>query len=765
MNTVSTENDVVLNDIYALKCSETQLMETQYRSQHQFNKTGDVDFVEEGLSDFVKTIKIASTNSMGRIKQFGDSIVKGIHLYCTDFGKFVNKNKKFFEDLPEKSIDFTIEGFNYSATSSPRINLSELDNVIAGYNQFITGLSRQLQGINSDDLDEYFDRYLDDANMAKICKHMMSYNHDIMETDFLTTVKKSYRSGEVTPISVRVHKGMVMSIIKHYSDVEKDAELTARELDALGVKCRTVTQFLQSTIESLNDSKTKSVPLGTISITKDGKFSVRNILEVGGDNVDVVPACISFIRRKYAQIVKLQEMAQVILSERLKALQDEIRQNSDILKLCMVEVPKKMLVDLTGSSTKTPVLQKHLPNVPSETSVMLEAINYTELALENLICMESEYCSVFEQRYREEIRFFMTCMESGVITSAVLEASSTKEKFEKIKAAMIEFLDKLIALFRKKVVDYSKRYKKWINDIGVDTLKEKAAEKTDGVSAAPYWEAQDVSKDIKSIASAMNSAVSNNDSSKLSFTSQFVNGIDDTGKFAENRGDLAGYLKNYFRFHKKNQKEVKKEQISGNDLVNKVAGMVEYINNYDSFVTLIENSIGKAIENNVNTLSRRETMESFAYMQLENAPASTTELGLMEGFELLLEAEEKAGVVTNDKGEAESATSINTPEKDGSDSNNTSDKASNSAEYARIFQSFFQLAISSLMTAMEERYITYINILSYIAGERPKVDKDGNYVPKEDTKDNTKVESTGESALPTSLYTKPATMKGTSLYI
>lgn len=764
MNTFSTGNDVVLNDIYALKCSETRLMETQYKSQHQFNKTGDVEFVTEGLSDFLSSIGKAFTKSGDTMKKFREAMIKEIKLYYNDFGKFVNKNKKFFEDLPNGSVDFTIEGFNFSVVDSPRINLSEIDKIISDYNQFVTGMKTQLNNPNPEDVNEQLSRYLSDANLAKVRKSMLGYNNDIEEVDFLTVVKKNYRSGEVRPINIRIHKEIIKSIIKNYVNIEKDVDATEKELEMLCLKCRTLSQFLQSTIDSLQKSSIKPVSLGIISVTNTGSISSRDTVEINPSDPNTITTCLCVLRSKYKQLLELQNIAQIVLSERLQALKDELKQNSLILKQCMIEVPKKMLVNSTDNQKKTPVLQKHLDNVPADRVVMLEAMNYTELALENLIFMESEYCSVFEQRYQEELDFFKACMESGMVTSAVLEVTTAKEKFEKIKATMIEFLDKLIGLFRKKVVEYSKRYKKWINDVGEDTFKEKAKEKTDGISAAPYWEAENVSSDIKDIASAISSAASNDDLTKLSFTSQFVNGIDTPESFVENRGELAGYLKNYFRFHKKNQKEVKKEQISGSDLVNKVSGMIKYINDYESFVTSIENTLKRSIESGTNTLAKG-AMESFSYMYLENAMASATELGLLEGFELLLEQDEKTGVVTNGKGEPESATSINTPEKEESGDGTPDAKKSGSAEYSRIFQSFFQLAISSLMTAMEERYITYINILTYIAGERPKVDKDGNYVSKEDTKDNTKVEPAKESLLAESFYSKPSKMKGTSLYI
>jgi hypothetical protein len=55
---------------------------------------------------------------------------------------------------------------------------------------------------------------------------------------------------------------------------------------------------------------------------------------------------------------------------------------------------------------------------------------------------------------------------------------------------------------------------------------------------------------------------------------------------------------------------------------------------------------------------------------------------------------------------------------------------SNAVAYKKMIDTFFKNCITLYLKAREEQYIAYINALSDIDGEKPKKDKNGNYIPK-----------------------------------
>ena len=86
MNELS-KDESLLNDVYAIKCSETDLMEANCKYQHYYNKTGDPQVLEEGLisiSDIVK--KMTSSYKKG-ITAFSSSTKKALLDYAVSLQK------------------------------------------------------------------------------------------------------------------------------------------------------------------------------------------------------------------------------------------------------------------------------------------------------------------------------------------------------------------------------------------------------------------------------------------------------------------------------------------------------------------------------------------------------------------------------------------------------------------------------------------------------------------------------------------------------
>ena len=397
-------------------------------------------------------------------------------------------------------------------------------------------------------------------------------------------------------------------------------------------------------------------------------------------------------------------------------------------------------------------------------------IDYTTLALEHMILTESLYNACIIDRYNAESEFILECMESGCIVEYVAEASADgRTAFQKLKELVKTFFDKIIGVFRKKSIDYNKRYTQWVKD-NRDEFVTKAKEMKDSLTAVPFWKVTNPLNDARDISNAIQKAGSSKDFTDTSWLSNFVDNAKTTEDVAKIRADLPGYLKNYFRIHEKNKDVIEKVSISGKDISSVVNNMVDYILKYDSVVKELEN-IQKTLDNTITRLEKTEPVADsmIQYFDIEGIALEHSDLSLLEGFVELLEAdganneEKKAGSVENKDGEKESATSVATSTElakkeavDKGESPKEAKEKTDSYAYARTIQNLFQLVVTAYMTACEERYLTYLNLLFKIMGERPSVDKNGNYKKKEE--DTTKV--TAESTI----YNKPTALKGLSLY-
>lgn len=746
----------VLNDILLKKQSETNVTETLNLGKYQLDSIRESQVVSIITEDFSAIIARAGDIISKASMKMCDNVIT----YLTDSLKFVEKNRKTFEAM--KDVDFYIEGFDFSTLSAPRINFSELDSVIKGYDKFVNNMNKQLLSIGSvsqESVSSQLLAYTQESNLAKVRASMLNgSDKSIDSASFLPTVKRHYRSGCLDKRDIRIQHPDIIKTLDNLDKIKDDTEKTKKELSYLNSRCNTCMDSIRRLTSSIMDKQQSQICL-------TGPWD-DNTTQCTDTQIEQLNTCLAIVNTKYTQIVELHNIGETILGERLVALKEQIAQSITILNAAMHDARIKKAGDMVGKEAPTLKLMSGKPAEVYPTPAT-EASDYVEAALDQTIICEAQYNSLIEMRYIQEMSFIGDCVENQRI-NIVTEAGTLSKKYESVKSAIIQFVDKIVAAVREKIVAYNKRYIPWLSYIGEEKMIQKAKSMS-SITMAPYFKGEDISGDLRAITAEIQKASKPTDKNSLDFTKKFLDGITTQEKYDQNRGDIPGYLKNYFRFHVKNVDKVKKEEVSGNDLAGKVSGMMKYIKNYETNMKPLAN-LSKTVERAVNEMD--VTMESFNYLQLLECYASDTELGLLEGYQALLEEdtntgnkEEKAGTVTNEKGETESPTTIETPEKkEQKEAEARGEKPVKSSKYANTFQSFFQLVIAAYVTAAEERFINYVNVLSELSGSRPTVDKDGKYVVKLKKEDKKKAEPTKESVLPQRFYDKPSTMKGTSMY-
>lgn len=742
---MTLDTNITLNDVLMLKQSETDITEAYMLGIYHLQQTCESSVMNMIINDISGVIESVTSSISKAGYNFGDKILS----YLVNSTTFIEKSKKVIEPMREESIDFYINGYNFSVLNSPRIDFSELNKIFDEYSQFVTNINKLIQTSSLGDslkIEQLSSGYRDENSLSKLRAQMLGCNcESISGENFLMEVKKFYRSGTTTKELIYIDKLYVMAAINDVKSIKTELERTKKDFDYLNKVYDSIINTINLTLNSISNTQQKQVCLD---------IPTNGVLDT--DTSKAISFCLSAINSKYFQVVELRNIAEIILGGRLSALRDQIIQIMEILSIC-------------GNIANDTQTKDDVPVVKTPTGKELyvyampltEDVDYMETALEQSILCETEYQSVITERYNQEMMLLESCLEHQMVM-LLEDSGNISKRYQSVKTAFITFMDRLIAAIRKKTVAYNKRYIPWLHDIGEEEMIKKAQSMT-SMSIAPYFDANDIVKDSRDIASEIQKASKATDKASLDFTKKFVDNFDTQEKYDMNKGDLPGYLKNYFRFHKKNADSVKKQEISGKDLANKVSMMLKYIENYEKNSKSLEN-LSTSIQQAVDDMDK--VMESFDYLQLLERPACESDLILLEGYQALLEAEDekKTGTVINEKGEEESPTSVETSdqkqEKDAKENGQTPNKSS---KYSNTFQHFFQLVIGAYVTAMEERFINYVNVLSLLSGTKPTVDKDGKYAPKNEEKSN-KETPQQESVLPQRLYDKPSVMKGATMY-
>lgn len=344
--------------------------------------------------------------------------------------------------------------------------------------------------------------------------------------------------------------------------------------------------------------------------------------------------------------------------------------------------------------------------------------NYTDIAIESLLCESPMWRSAIVNQLVAESEFILSSLENGRIGSPVQEAI-TKEQAKKTIELLRGFLNNVMAKFRGKVADYYEKYIPWVEK-NAEKIKQ-AAEKG-SITLAPYWKGE-VAKDQANLTKLPQEAFKTPyEADDVSFASHILSSIKSPADL-EDTGKLSNVLKNKYRFgiEEEDNSKIKKEELSGQALAQQIDGMINYVTGYkkisDALGTISKNweKLADTFQNSVSESANVLAKDTF--LLVESAGIYSTDLSLLEGFESLpdtvLEADEK-----DDKNA--SLTSV----ENNAESNNSEQKpAGGDQGRYRLADKFVRLAYSAFMTACEERFIVYIKVMSQVLGESPQSQK------------------------------------------
>lgn len=747
----------ILNDVNMLLSSETNVMETELFSKYQYMKTGDTLFIEEGCKDIVEKITESRDIFSESISEFQKNVSRGISSTNTEICSMTRTNIPNIDKLDD--FKFIISGYKFKTLATKRINLSEVRSIVEDYNKSIDELQRAvIDDSKILELENGIRSYIDEANLSKVRAKIMGVAGHIDEYDFIDEVRRYYR-GSALCVDIDVDKKYIKTIMEERDKLIKDRDLTIDEINWSMNMFSVMIKYITTSLEDLTNSKQGSTcRIKKVSFGSKGQVISSKLLNVDSDDTDRVSKCITILRLTYSKIVRLQSIVQVILSERLVALRDQLYQNLSTLNTFKSNIidshQTTKLIDTSSLSTIVGIGESYMP------STIQPVIDYTGLALENANIFHSKNMISLEKRYINEFLFVKGCLENMYVDSnsySIMEASEAS-----LKDKMLEFLDNMIGLFRKKVIEYQETYNEDIKNLYDKGILSEKAKSYGSMEILPYWKANNTDQDRNLIRTALTKGASNKDLDNLTYMSSLVS-VSNVSEWDAKKGQIRGYLLNYFRCHEKDTAQVKKIKVSGAEISSKLKIMVDYILGYEKIANGLD-SLKSDADTQISSLTN--VQESFRFLEIEQRFIENSDIALLEGFTALLEAdnEDKTGETVDSGGEKTSPTSVEASDSNKSDaSSNSGDNKDESKptsnRYANIYERFFELAITAYMTACEERYISYINILRAVNGGPFSSDKD-----KKEKTSGGKEKVTDSTLFTESYFNKPYELKGTSLY-
>ena len=315
----------ILSDIYCLESTSTCIEETYVKANHMYLKTGDVEYLTESLSDITSMIVNAIRKCIAKIKEFFNKILAYINSYLGDYDTFVEKNKKVFDNID--NVDFTISGFNFSISDYSETDMSEFDKVVDSYNEFISDLSNLDNGENKNKLVMELHEFMNEDNLDNLRGKILGIDKPIEEENFLSTVRETFRSGDTTPIDIHVNKKYIDILIANAKSLVKQKNTAIKERDEILKLLKQTETFFARKVSAINNS----VDIKAIE-KNENKFGTNKVNTLSTNNRTGLNIYQQLINLKYNQVNKIYGITSIVVTEKVNALKDQIKQETLILK-------------------------------------------------------------------------------------------------------------------------------------------------------------------------------------------------------------------------------------------------------------------------------------------------------------------------------------------------------------------------------------------------------------------------------------------------
>jgi hypothetical protein len=340
----------LLSDIYSFQTSMTSVIETSIQSKHMYGKTSSIDILEEGVVDIKNTIVAAIDKFISRIKEFYNKILLYINSYGNDLNKFITDNKHALDAI--SGVNFKITGYNFTVLDTPGPDMGEFHDIVKGYNSYVNDIS----SVKVNEIKSSIIKYMDTSHMNKLRAEILNGRASRITADnFLTEVRKNYRDGATEPVEFTIGDQYIKGIVNHAGKLTKQRDAAIKDRDQLLLLLRQTSDFFNSKLEIIaKKGQPEYIKSHTLSDTN--KFDPTDLKDhISSDDENVVKMQ-NLMNYKYQQVNRVASMINLVASERTNALKDQLRQESIIIRKCIIKgtvkpVGESILYDEVNSNS------------------------------------------------------------------------------------------------------------------------------------------------------------------------------------------------------------------------------------------------------------------------------------------------------------------------------------------------------------------------------------------------------------------------------
>jgi len=291
---------------------------------HLALKDDNVDILQEGFSDFMRSAGEFFKNLLEKFKEFMSRVFMYIYAYMGNFEKFLMKYK---DKLHSLNPDFNISGYDYSfSTGVP--NLEKVKHIVMDYNNQLNEVQKQTKR----DIVATRAEVLSADRMNSIRSYTLGQATPISKEEFLSASKKSYRNGASSTTDKHIDKSRLIRAIDDYPNIKKLKKECEKEKNDVIDLIESLKDFFNKSTSVHYKGENKTIYVNSAELNADGTAVNKGTQTELNYSIDRVEIINLFYNIKFAEAKEIGAIATTAITEKVNALKEYLKFTQDIIR-------------------------------------------------------------------------------------------------------------------------------------------------------------------------------------------------------------------------------------------------------------------------------------------------------------------------------------------------------------------------------------------------------------------------------------------------
>lgn len=336
MDILFEDNISIAPIIYEAMEEQQQIMIEMASMLYNFQKTDNIEVVQEGFMDILEKVKEAVLNMIHKIRETIRNFIARLNSRSSSYDKVVKMCTEGGIDF-DSVKPFTITGFNFKVGSDTRPDVRVVDKLYYEHNAGLVNFKQ----LTSDAVQKMCEEMTSSETLGKKRAELLGTSGSISQDDLKEAAFKFYRDGKSEAFDITISGANVRDVVKKQKSIKGEHKETIEEQKSINALLnRMETTFktdLPNAVKKYKDFSRATVTyIGGSSGVDAGVQDTHNEFDaMNQGRITNISNVNNYINARYKQTVAIATAVTTVYTARIAALESKMRQDEHIIREAM----------------------------------------------------------------------------------------------------------------------------------------------------------------------------------------------------------------------------------------------------------------------------------------------------------------------------------------------------------------------------------------------------------------------------------------------